>query len=229
MNKPENLTTIGESRQDLQSFLPFMLKPSQLEPTRLPRPVHRLDRRTSGLIVVAKTKHTMQRLSRYFSQRNVRKTYAAVVFGDPSDVNKESGWQRIDYPIDGKPAVTDYLIHKSVPYINTTLSLVECRPGTGRFHQIRRHLSYCLGLPIVGDSKYDNGARFLRTDGMFLCSIGLDIPIEHRDQIKSTADPSCRFEVIEGGNATSTGRLKVSIQLPSKFRSMMSFSNKYFE
>ena len=205
IHKPELLSTIGggEHRQDLQSCLPFILSPppqkywpsSQPLMPPVPRPVHRLDRRTSGLVLVAKTKGALSTLSQDFSTRNVQKNYMAIVFGTPnndknasaggsdsdstasSDTNNrefESSWNVIDYPIDGKPSVTLWQSLQSIqsPEFGT-LALVSCRPKTGRYHQIRRHLSYCLGTPIVGDNKYDGGGdifRSARSLGMFLCS-----------------------------------------------------------
>mmetsp|Transcript_6848 Transcript_6848/g.14276 ORF Transcript_6848/g.14276 Transcript_6848/m.14276 type:complete len:128 (-) Transcript_6848:187-570(-) len=103
----------------------------------------------------------------------------------------------IDYPIDGKDAVTLWRVIQTV----TTqeygkLSLLHCLPKTGRNHQIRRHLSYCLKTSIVGDNKYDGGgdmAKKTRELGMFLCSnriefvhaidksnVSVEIPIPHK-------------------------------------------------
>ena len=221
VNKPENLTTIGEHRQDLLALLPFLLRPSSSEPSRIPRPVHRLDRRTSGLVLVAKTKAAMKELSLHFADRKVQKTYVAIVYGNSTNVPPDAptGWEKIDYPIGGKAAITYYRILETVSYRNTTLSLIEAQPRTGRNHQIRRHLSYCLGLPIVGDAKYDNGARFLRTDGMFLCSTGLLFP--YTKQGKTTIHTSSEqcYDTIDNDGISM---LKVTVAMPQKFRDFMS-------
>jgi 23S rRNA-/tRNA-specific pseudouridylate synthase len=109
LNKPEILTTIGESRNDLKPFLPFLLEPSPKDPSYLPRPVHRLDRRTSGLVLVAKTKAATKRWSQAFAKRNIQKTYVAIVIGQvPEKINGE--YNVIDIPIDGKTAVSHWRV-----------------------------------------------------------------------------------------------------------------------
>ena len=192
VHKPEYLNTIGDDqRNDLQSCLPFLLRPppdnnnqrfrsmtNSFQPP-IPRPVHRLDRRTSGLVLVSKTNDVLQNLSKDFAERRIEKYYAAIVFGIPpikiKDPQTYSYWNTIDYPIDGKRSMTLWRIictFKSSAY-NSNFTLLLCKPETGRYHQIRRHLSYCLGTPIVGDNKYDKGrllAKKFRSLGMFLCS-----------------------------------------------------------
>jgi 23S rRNA pseudouridine1911/1915/1917 synthase len=165
VHKPENMTTIdggNSTRDDLQSLLPFILAPpTARKEVVLPRPVHRLDRATSGLVIVAKTQSTLQRFSSMFASQSIHKTYTAVVFGKPQPFtssamesngnNNTANSGIIDYPIDGKPAVTDWKVVET----NGTFSRIELHPRTGRYHQLRRHLAYCLKAPIVGDAKYD--------------------------------------------------------------------------
>ena len=146
VNKPEKLTTVGKS--DLQSLLPFILKPpsSVTKNIPIPRPVHRIDRRTSGIVVISKSTKSTKLLSHQFATRQVQKSYVAIVFGRLEGKD----WNRIDYPIDGKPSITDWKVihtykHKKFGWI----SVVCCSPKTGRYHQIRRHLAYCLQMPIL--------------------------------------------------------------------------------
>lgn len=120
--------------------------------------VHRLDRATSGVMICAKTPEALSWLQKQFSQRNVKKTYAAVVKG--SLANEQAV---IDMPIErnpkkpqtfrvgsnGKPAVTAYKVLAA----NDTYSLLELTPTTGRTHQLRVHLEH-LKHPIIGDTLY---------------------------------------------------------------------------
>jgi len=120
--------------------------------------VHRLDRDTSGVVILAKNEETQSMLRRQFQDRKAHKTYFAVVSGRP-----KLDEARIDLPMardlkrpttfrvdpNGKEAETFYKVVKT----DDKHSLVELRPTTGRTHQLRVHLAY-LGCPIVGDRVY---------------------------------------------------------------------------
>ena len=124
--------------------------------------VHRLDRDTSGVVILAKNPETQKFLRKQFQDRKTHKTYLAVVAGRPKlDAAK------IDLPIarnlkrpttfrvdpNGKSAITYYQLLKS----NEKISLLELKPVTGRTHQLRVHLAY-LGTPILGDPVYKTPA-----------------------------------------------------------------------
>lgn len=110
--------------------------------------VHRLDKDTSGLLLVAKTSGAAARYSRLLSDGGVRKTYLAVSAGRPAP---ESG--TIEDPVESRgrsrTALTRYRVLSSVG----DFSLLELDLGTGRMHQIRIHLAR-IGCPILGDDKY---------------------------------------------------------------------------
>lgn len=111
--------------------------------------VHRLDRATTGLILLCHSKRAARLFSAMFEESKIDKRYQAIVCGDFSRVPKE---YEVDRMVDGKPArsIFSYVKHKQ------DCSLVDVRLLTGRKHQIRQHLS-ALGYPIVGDRLYGNG------------------------------------------------------------------------
>lgn len=144
--------------------------------------VHRLDRATSGVMICAKTPEAHTWLQKQFSQRKVKKSYAAIIKGQ-----LENPEAIIDMPIErnpkhpqtfrvganGKPAVTDY----SVLEVGDTYSLVELRPHTGRTHQLRVHLAH-LGHPIVGDTLYKGSPA----DRLYLHARRLELTLPNRER-----------------------------------------------
>lgn len=121
--------------------------------------VHRLDRDTSGVVILAKSPEVQTFLKKQFQDRKTHKTYYAVVSGRP-----KLDEARVDLPLardlkrpttfrvdpNGKASETFYKVLKS----DGTHSLMELRPTTGRTHQLRVHMKY-LGHPIIGDVVYD--------------------------------------------------------------------------
>jgi 23S rRNA pseudouridine1911/1915/1917 synthase len=131
---------------------------------RRPGIVHRLDKDTSGLIVVAKTDAVHQALARDFAQRSIDRAYAAFVWGVPQppfgeivgDIGRNPANRKKMAVVGGgrgKPAVTRYRLERA---FGSAAALVECRLATGRTHQIRVHLAH-RGHPLIGDAVY--GAR----------------------------------------------------------------------
>ena len=128
--------------------------------------VHRLDRATSGLMVVAKNDEAHRRLARQFSEREVHKTYIALVHGWPkqdrgtiqSAISRHSQrrTRMTTRGFGGRDAVTHYVVQRKIDSPYGKFALVELKIETGRTHQIRVHMS-SLGHPVVGDALY--GAR----------------------------------------------------------------------
>ena len=141
--------------------------------------VHRLDKETSGCLVVARTDSAHQSLTEQFAGRSVEKVYLAAVQGVPSPGHGTVETQIARDPHDrlrmavvpapaGKSAVTDFAV------INTfgTDALVKCTLHTGRTHQIRVHMKH-LGHPLLGDETYSRLSRQTRTGRLMLHALRL--------------------------------------------------------
>jgi 23S rRNA pseudouridine1911/1915/1917 synthase len=125
--------------------------------------VHRLDRATSGLMVVAKNDESHHRLAKQFSGREVHKTYIALVHGWPkqdrgtiqSAISRHSQkrTRMTTRGFGGREAVTHYVVRRKIDSPYGKFALVELKIETGRTHQIRVHMS-SLGHPVVGDALY---------------------------------------------------------------------------
>ena len=134
---------------------------------RAPQPAHRLDRDTSGCLVLGRHPKALKRLAQLFAAGAVEKTYWAFVEGAPEGEagivdaplakisSREAGWRMIVDPA-GKPARTAWSVLARGPR-----SLIEFRPATGRTHQIRVHAA-TLGCPIVGDPVYGAAGEPMR-------------------------------------------------------------------
>lgn len=128
--------------------------------------VHRLDKDTSGLIIVAKDDYTHRLLSEALAARDINRYYLALVFGCPDlkagtirtfmDVNKRDHTKRVVTRNTGKEAITHYNVVHS--YLDGQFSLLECKLDTGRTHQIRVHLNY-KNLPVIGDPSYNEAQK----------------------------------------------------------------------
>ncbi len=155
--------------------------------------VHRLDKETSGIILVAKTEDAFIELLRQFREREVKKTYTALVHGkivpETGEISVPVGrlpWNRKRFGVvaGGRDASTGYKVLRYYMMKTEPLTLLELIPMTGRTHQIRVHLKY-LNRPIFADSLY-GGRKTAREDRKMLSrqflhasSINFTHPVTH--------------------------------------------------
>ncbi|XP_075579398.1 pseudouridylate synthase RPUSD4, mitochondrial isoform X1 [Pelecanus crispus] len=199
INKPYGLPVHGgpgikNCISDVLPILAKMLENAKAEPLHL---CHRLDKETTGVMVLARSKEAAERIRLLFKTRQVEKVYWAISLGDPDPaegiveipiVEKEVRSHQPHYkmtlapnyrlsPEDGEvvkirknrnaeSAVTRYRLLASA----SACSLLELQPITGVKHQLRVHLAYGLGCPILGDHKYSHWSK-LAPQGRFLSSL----------------------------------------------------------
>jgi 23S rRNA pseudouridine1911/1915/1917 synthase len=193
INKPPGIEVSGNKFKTVENALSGSLSPSTL-PDALgwPRPVHRLDYSTSGLLLIAKTSGAQVFLGQQFEERNIHKRYCAVVMGQLLSAGQ------VDEPVNGLAAHSDYVPVETVPSLRSGhLTRVDLFPSTGRTHQLRIHMA-AIGHPIVGDQKYGQAGNVLKGKGLFLTAVALRF--QH---------PATRQE------------MTVSLDLPAKFDSLL--------
>ena len=160
VNKPSGLLTHAKGGLSTEPTVAEIIRPKTSFASGTDRPgiVHRLDRDTSGVLIIAKTAKAAAHLQQQFAQRTTKKTYLAVTDGVP-----KLSAAKIDLPIgrnpaapstfrvdpNGKPAQTTYRVLTATD----NQALIELKPTTGRTHQLRVHMAY-LNTPILGDRVY---------------------------------------------------------------------------
>lgn len=201
VNRAET-TKNEETVQDwLQKNLQFSISNSQLLRNGL---VHRLDKETSGLLIIAKTEEAFFNLQQQFKERKVKKRYLALAHGkvEPKEGMIQAAISRSPFDrkkfgifLGGREAKTNYKVEKYYHLGAEDYTFLELTPLTGRTHQIRVHLKF-IGHPIAADEKYV-GRKTLRKDlqwcpRLFLHAAGLSFlhPFSHQEVNLSSKLPS---------------------------------------
>ena len=172
INKPSNMVvhpSYGHYTGTLVHAILYRFKDIKANSeTQRPGLVHRLDKNTTGLIVIARTEHALTFLSEQFVSRTIKRTYVALVWGDVKDdkgtITGNIGRNKKNRKImtvfndssEGKHAVTHYEVLERFRYV----TLVKCYLETGRTHQIRVHMKH-IGHPLFNDNEY-GGDKILR-------------------------------------------------------------------
>jgi 23S rRNA pseudouridine955/2504/2580 synthase len=166
LNKPPGLATQGGTKT--HDHVDQLLDGLYFDLDTRPKLVHRLDKDTSGALVLARTARAAAFFSKSFSGRTARKTYWAIIVGVPSiedgyidlPLGKQPGTGGEKMQVDekeGQPARTRYRV---IDRAGNRAAWVELQPHTGRTHQLRVHMA-AIGHPIVGDGKYGMAEAFL--------------------------------------------------------------------
>ena len=161
INKPSGIP-VQSGTKSFKNIIDTLRKTKYFENAK-PFIVHRLDKDTSGILIVAKNREYAQLFTSLFRLRKIHKTYLAIVYGEIPKGTKILEDELILYENDKK------IIQKALSYLkllktNSQYSLLELRPITGRKHQLRKQL-YNLGNPIIGDDKY-----FFKNRGVYIKS-----------------------------------------------------------
>jgi 23S rRNA pseudouridine1911/1915/1917 synthase len=186
INKPAGLVVHNsESNKDeisLVNGLMYKFKnlTKKFDDNQRPGIIHRLDRQTSGIIIVAKDPKSQKALSNLFAQREISKSYLAIVCGHPDPTGEidvsigrhpHQRYKMTSMGICPRESKTSY---KVIEYYKEH-ALVEAMPATGRTHQIRVHLA-SIGYPIMGDSMYGSQSKMINRQALHAWKLSF----EHR-------------------------------------------------
>jgi 23S rRNA pseudouridine955/2504/2580 synthase len=166
INKPTGIA-VQSGTKSFKNIVDTLRKTKYFENSK-PYIVHRLDKETSGVLIVAKTREYAQLFTSLFRIRKIHKTYLAVVYGQVSKEIKVLEDDLVLYEKDKK------IVQKATSYLkilksSSDYSLLELRPITGRKHQLRKQL-YNIGNSIIGDDKYyvKRGKDFIKSKNLML-------------------------------------------------------------
>jgi len=166
INKPAGIA-VQSGTKSFKNIVDTLRKTKYFEDSK-PFIVHRLDKETSGILIVAKNREYAQLFTSLFRIRKIHKTYIAVVYGEVSSNIKVMEDDLVLYEKERR------IVQKAISYVKilksgSEYSLLELRPITGRKHQLRKQL-YNIGNSIIGDDKYyvKRGKDFIKSNNLML-------------------------------------------------------------
>lgn len=222
VNKPAGLSSLPDGYDPAAPHLKSLLEPGF---GRL-WIVHRLDRETSGIVLLARNAAAHQHLNTQFEQRQVAKRYQTIICGRPDWTERlvrlplrPDGDRRHRTVVDprlGKPAETTFQILG----IFARFAWLEAIPHTGRTHQIRAHLA-AIDLPILGDQLYGGGAALYLSDLKpgFGHGTAPECPLIHRTALHAYS--------IDFVHPTSAARLHLEAVYPKDFNAVLRMLHRY--
>jgi 23S rRNA pseudouridine955/2504/2580 synthase len=234
LNKPAGLATQGGTKTE--NHVDGLLDALTFGLDNRPKLVHRLDKDTSGALLVARTSRAAGHFAKAFSSRTARKVYWALVVGVPDiadgfidlPIGKQPGSGGEKMHVDEKEGASARTRYRIVERAGNTCAWVELQPYTGRTHQLRVHMA-AIGHPIVGDGKYGGKEAFLtgtisRKMHLHARRIRIDHPKGEQIEVRADLPPHMKdsfadlgFE-IELGDALVLDALKFSETAEGKKR-----------
>ena len=166
INKPAGIVVSGNMYRTIVNAVQYNIVKSKLDDALpWPRPIHRLDMQTSGLLIIAKSQLASVELGKQLENKTLKKRYRAILVGDVYD--------KVEFKskIEGHKANSELVRVKTIDSIKSKkLSLVDLYPHTGRTHQLRIHTSE-NGTPILGDKLYGDIENTKLHKGLFLSAV----------------------------------------------------------
>ena len=203
LNKPPGLATQGGTKTD--EHVDGLLDALWFDADMRPKLVHRLDKDTSGALLIARSTRAAAHFSKAFAGRTARKVYWALVMGTPSiedgvidlPLSKQPGTGGEKMHVDQKDGAPSRTRIRVIDVAGNRTAWVECQPLTGRTHQIRVHLA-AIGHPIIGDGKYGGREAYLtgeisRKMHLHARRIRVDHPNGNGEQVDVTAPLPLHF------------------------------------
>lgn len=206
LNKPSGLAVQGGT--NTTKHIDGLLEALKFENNEKPKLVHRIDKDTSGILLLARNRKYADILTKAFREHTLQKTYLALVRGCPDkfegiiNLALEKIGERMQVSKEGQKAVTEYRV---IDNAAKRYALVEAMPLTGRTHQIRAHLE-AMGTPILGDSKYFGRERLRLkevADKLYLHAYKIDLSVIYGKKMIIKADlpkhfaEACKFFGLE--------------------------------